>query len=80
MSDIFVPRHELEQLITHALIRSNVSETNAASVTRALTQAQLDGQIGHGVSRVASYCAQARTGKVQGHATPHVVAETASAL
>ena len=80
MSDMFVPRYELEQLITQALIQSNVSEPNATSVARALTQAQLDGQIGHGVSRVASYCAQARTGKVQGHATPHVVAETASAL
>ena len=80
MSDMFVPRHELEHLITQALNQSNVSEPNATSVARALTQAQLDGQIGHGVSRVASYCAQARTGKVQGHATPHVVAETASAL
>ena len=80
MSNIFVPRHELEKLIKHALIRSDVSETNAISVARALTQAQLDGQIGHGVSRVTSYCAQARIGKVKGHATPHVVAETTSAL
>ena len=44
----FVPRYELEQLITQALIQSNVSEPNATSVARALTQAQLDGRISMG--------------------------------
>ena len=33
-------------------------------------QAEVDGQKGHGLSRIASYTAQARAGKVDGHATP----------
>jgi len=80
MSNIFIPRHELENLILSAFLNSDVSETNAASVAAALTQAQMDGQVGHGVSRVASYCAQSRSGKVQGYAKPHIIAETASGM
>lgn len=36
----------------------------------ALVQAEVDGQKGHGLSRVASYAAQARSGKVDGRAVP----------
>jgi (2R)-3-sulfolactate dehydrogenase (NADP+) len=61
---------ELEKLITAALTASNTTPENAASVARALTQAEIDGQKGHGISRVASYAAQAKSGKVDGHATP----------
>ena len=32
MSNIFIPRHELENLILSAFLNSDVSETNAASV------------------------------------------------
>ena len=80
MSDIDLLRDQLQSLIQRALESSNVSQENALSVAAALTQAQIDGQVGHGISRVASYCAQARSGKVHGHATPHIAAETASAL
>ncbi|NCW73801.1 MAG: Ldh family oxidoreductase, partial [Gammaproteobacteria bacterium] len=45
MSNIFIPRHELENLILSAFLNSDVSETNAASVAAALTQAQMDGQV-----------------------------------
>jgi len=61
---------ELEALIARALIASNTSEANARSVARALTAAEIDGQKGHGLSRVPSYAAQARAGKVDGHAAP----------
>jgi (2R)-3-sulfolactate dehydrogenase (NADP+) len=61
---------ELEVLIAHALEASNVSPANAACVARALTAAEADGQAGHGLSRVPSYAAQARSGKVDGHAVP----------
>jgi len=61
---------ELESLIAAALAASNTSEANARSVARALTQAEIDGQAGHGLSRVPSYAAQARSGKVDGRATP----------
>ena len=80
MSNIFIPRQELENLIQGALEASRVSENNAASVANALTQAQMDGQFGHGVSRVSSYCMQARAGKIKGNAIPQVVAETATAM
>jgi len=80
MSDVYLFRDQLQSLIQRALESSNVSQENALSVAAALTQAQIDGQVGHGISRVASYCAQARSGKVHGQATPHIAAETASAL
>jgi (2R)-3-sulfolactate dehydrogenase (NADP+) len=63
---------DLEALIVRALVASKTSETNAGSVAKALTQAETDGQAGHGLSRVASYAAQARSGKVDGFAEPTV--------
>ncbi len=61
---------ELEILVRQALIASNTSEKNAACVARALVAAECAGQKGHGISRVTSYAAQARSGKVDGHASP----------
>src|SRR5215470_15534795 len=63
---------ELEALIMAAMVASDTSEPNARSVARALTRAEIDGQKGHGLARVASYAAQARAGKVDGHAVPSV--------
>jgi (2R)-3-sulfolactate dehydrogenase (NADP+) len=63
---------ELEALIATALVASNTAEANARSVARALAQAEIDGQKGHGLSRVPSYAAQAKAGKVDGHAVPDV--------
>ncbi len=63
---------ELEALIASALVASKTSEPNARSVALALAQAEIDGQKGHGLSRVPSYAAQARAGKVDGHAVPQV--------
>jgi (2R)-3-sulfolactate dehydrogenase (NADP+) len=63
---------ELEALIAAALVASRTAEANARSVARALAQAEIDGQKGHGISRVPIYAAQARAGKVDGHATPIV--------
>jgi (2R)-3-sulfolactate dehydrogenase (NADP+) len=61
---------DLEALMARALIAANTSAGNAASTARALTQAEIDGQKGHGLSRVPSYAAQAKSGKVDGHVTP----------
>ncbi|MDN5926807.1 MAG: Ldh family oxidoreductase [Hyphomicrobiales bacterium] len=61
---------ELRDLIAGALRRSKTSEANAASVADALLAAELAGQGGHGLRRVAAYAAQARSGKVDGFATP----------
>ena len=62
--------HEAETLIQSALIAHDTSAANARSVARALVAAEVDGQKGHGFSRVASYAAQAKSGKVDGHAVP----------
>ena len=61
---------EAVKYITNALARENVSQSNALSVATALVNAEIDGQKGHGFSRVASYALQARSGKVAGDATP----------
>lgn len=63
---------EAEALIAAKLVASNVSPENARSVATALVQAEIDGQKGHGFSRVASYAAQAKSGKVNGHAVPEI--------
>lgn len=62
----------LRALVARALERSNTAPQNAASVAAALVAAEIDGQKGHGLSRVASYAAQARSGKVDGHAVPRL--------
>lgn len=59
-------------LVRRALEASDVAESNARAVAEALIAAEIDGQKGHGLSRVASYAAQARSGKVDGHAVPQV--------
>jgi len=61
---------EAKQLVIDALLRSNTSQANAASVAEALIAAELAGQSGHGLRRVESYAAQAASGKVKGHAVP----------
>ncbi len=61
---------QLHQLVVNALKRHNTSEENAAAVARALVAAEADGLAGHGLSRLPSYCAQAASGKVDGHAVP----------
>lgn len=69
---IRMPRAAAEELIRTALEKNGTSAANAASVARALVAAEVDGQAGHGFSRVASYAAQARSGKVNGGAVPEI--------
>jgi len=61
-----------EDLVAAALERANTSATNARCVARALVRAEADGLKGHGLSRVTGYAAQAKAGKVDGHAAPVV--------
>ena len=72
MSTTVLRPGDLEELIARALVASHTSEANARSVARALTQAEIDGQKGHGLSRTLSYAAQAKAGKVDGWAVPEV--------
>lgn len=59
---------EARALVASALEASNTSADNAISVANALIGAELCGQGGHGLRRVAAYAAQARSGKVDGYA------------
>jgi (2R)-3-sulfolactate dehydrogenase (NADP+) len=61
---------EAETLVAEALVRCRTSEGNARSVAHALVAAESDGLKGHGLSRVQTYAAQAKAGKVDGFATP----------
>ncbi len=67
-----VTQAELEDLVAAALAAAGAGETSARATAHALVQAEIDGQSGHGLSRVESYAAQLLTGKVDGTATPHV--------
>ncbi|MEO0371399.1 MAG: Ldh family oxidoreductase [Pseudomonadota bacterium] len=62
----------LTDLVERAFLNSHTSRKNARIVAEALVAAEVDGQGGHGLSRVASYAAQARSGKVQGQAEPQL--------
>ena len=70
--EVVIARDELEELVTAALEAAGAGGAPAEATARALVQAEIDGQSGHGLSRVESYVAQVRTGKVDGTATPQV--------
>jgi (2R)-3-sulfolactate dehydrogenase (NADP+) len=72
MSTTVIRSADLQELIAQALMACNTSEANAGSVARAVTQAEIDGQKGHGLSRVPSYVAQVKARKVDGQAVPEV--------
>jgi (2R)-3-sulfolactate dehydrogenase (NADP+) len=63
---------QAESLVADALTRCRTSAANAACVARALVAAEADGLKGHGLSRVPTYVAQAKVGKIDGFATPAV--------
>src|SRR3954451_9297598 len=62
-----------EEVAVRTLTLWRTSEGHARSVARALVAAEADGLKGHGLSRVPSYAAQAKIGKVDGLAIPTVV-------
>ncbi|MBM3569006.1 MAG: Ldh family oxidoreductase [Alphaproteobacteria bacterium] len=67
-----IPRAELEAKVAAAFVAAGATKDAADSVARALVAAEIDGQKGHGLSRVPSYAAQARSGKVDGRARPRI--------
>lgn len=68
-----MPIAEAQALVEAILINHSTAPTTARVVASALISAELSGQAGHGLSRVASYAAQARSGKVNGYATPRLL-------
>ncbi len=61
---------EAQDLVVRTLNRCKTDADNAQSVARALVAAEAEGQKGHGLSRLPSYAAQAKVGKVDGFAKP----------
>lgn len=72
MAEELIAPAEAEALVARALVAHDTAPANAAAVARALVAAEADGQGGHGLSRAESYAAQARAGKVRGHAVPRL--------
>ncbi len=70
MSELTLTLDEARRLIVDALTACDTSPDNAQAVAKALVGAELAGQGGHGLRRVPAYCAQAKAGKVKGHARP----------
>jgi (2R)-3-sulfolactate dehydrogenase (NADP+) len=70
VSSVKLSLGEAEALVADALTASGASPANAASTACALVAAEADGQFGHGLSRVPSYAAQVKAGKIDGRATP----------
>lgn len=56
--------------VTATFVRAGCSAENAKSVARALVTAEADGLKGHGLSRVPTYLAMVKSGKIDGKATP----------
>lgn len=72
MSGRHLSLEEARALVARALERCRTSPQNARSVAAALVAAEADGLKGHGLSRVPSYAAQAKAGKVDGFAVPRL--------
>ena len=69
-STAMVPVDELIGRVSEVFIAARTSKENAVVVATALVEAEIDGQKGHGLSRIESYAAQSRSGKVDGAVRP----------
>ena len=70
MSDLVINLEDLRRMTARILTAHDTSAENAAQVAAGLALAEADGQKGHGASRIPSYAAQSKSGKVDGHARP----------
>ncbi|KRE16526.1 sulfolactate dehydrogenase [Bosea sp. Root381] len=61
---------QAEARLTELFAESGASSANAASVAWALVMAEADGLKGHGLSRVPTYLAMLKSGKIDGQAVP----------
>lgn len=66
--------NELESLAESALRAAGANAHQARSTARALVAADAQGLATHGVSRIPFYASHLRSGRVDGHAEPRVVA------
>lgn len=72
MTHLAISTAHAKDLVVSILERHNTSSENALNVANALVAAEIDGQHGHGLSRLPSYASQSLSGKVDGKAVPLV--------
>ena len=70
MNDRRFSLEQLHRMVAKALCAHGTAAGNAGHVARALVAAEAEGLTSHGLSRLASYCAQVASGKIDGHAVP----------
>lgn len=75
MSGTTLTLEQAHRLAVEALVNHRTDPGNAA-----LVAAEADGQKGHGLSRLPSYCGQAGSGKGDGFARPQVLETAAAAV
>jgi (2R)-3-sulfolactate dehydrogenase (NADP+) len=63
---------EAEERVARAFVQGGASAEAARSVARALVGAEADGLKGHGLSRIPTYLAMLKSGKIDGNAGPRV--------
>ena len=80
MTEAMITTVEALHLVEGILERHGTTSGNAHSVASALIAAEMDGQRGHGLSRVPSYAAQSASGKVDGKAIPVANAQKGAAV
>lgn len=80
MSDKVITLEEAHRLVVQALTGHKTDPGNAALVADALVAAEADGQKGHGLSRLPSYCGQSASGKVDGFAQPEATKVASAAI
>lgn len=80
MNDVALSPGDALDLVVSILERHQTNSENALHVAKALVAAEMDGQHGHGLSRVPSYAAQSASGKVDGRAVPIVTEKKGSAV
>lgn len=66
--------------MTRAFCAAGAPEATAASVAAALVQAEAEGQVGHGFSRLSDYVAQAKSGKVNASAIAQLSKPSTTAI
>jgi (2R)-3-sulfolactate dehydrogenase (NADP+) len=71
---------EAEERVTHVFERGGARAETARSVAHALVGAEADGLKGHGLSRIPTYLAMLKSGKIDGSAVPRVVQSRPSVL
>ena len=62
---------EAEEKVAALFVAAGASAANAASVAQALVAAEADGLKGHGLSRVPTYLAMLKSGKIDGIIASH---------